>query len=487
MATHAPSREVSGYPRACSAPPVEEPLHYCYFQASSVKTSVTQSNNDTVTDAGPMPAPVTAEQRMNSDCFCVSLDPVQLRSALATELHSPELLALLAERCPSLFSSLPVFLSAAHRAKMEAIVAAIESVVAMPAYRNLVLEGAPSIARHRQGQVNSVFFGYDFHLNGDQIGLIEINTNAGGAMLNALMARAHRACSINDEQLASAALSGPAFEQSMVAMFREEWTLAGHTRALQSIAIVDLLPQQQYLYPEFILFQHLFERHGIRAVVADPADLALRDGVLWHGELAIDLVYNRLTDFMLEEPAHAHLRQAYLADSTVITPHPQAHALYADKKNLAILSDRAVLAELGVAREAQDILVAAVLATSVVTSADADSLWAERKKLFFKPTAGYGGRAAYRGDKVTTRVWADIIAGDYVAQKFMIPGARVAGNRDNPQTLKFDIRVYAYDGKAQWVTARLYQGQTTNFRTPGGGFAPVYSLPVDIRACKGTC
>jgi hypothetical protein len=27
----------------------------------------------------------------------------------------------------------------------------------------------------------------------------------------------------------------------------------------------------------------------------------------------------------------------------------------------------------------------------------------------------------------------------------------------------------------QWVAARLYQGQTTNFRTPGGGFAPVYS------------
>ena len=26
-------------------------------------------------------------------------------------------------------------------------------------------------------------------------------------------------------------------------------------------------------------------------------------------------------------------------------------------------------------------------------------------------------------------------------------------------------------------TARLYQGQTTNFRTPGGGFAPVLALP----------
>jgi hypothetical protein len=26
----------------------------------------------------------------------------------------------------------------------------------------------------------------------------------------------------------------------------------------------------------------------------------------------------------------------------------------------------------------------------------------------------------------------------------------------------------------QLVVARLYQGQTTNFRTAGGGFAPVY-------------
>jgi hypothetical protein len=41
--------------------------------------------------------------------------------------------------------------------------------------------------------------------------------------------------------------------------------------------------------------------------------------------------------------------------------------------------------------------------------------------------------------------------------------------------LKFDLRNYVYDGEVQWVAARLYQGQTTNFRTPGGGFAPVYA------------
>ncbi len=47
--------------------------------------------------------------------------------------------------------------------------------------------------------------------------------------------------------------------------------------------------------------------------------------------------------------------------------------------------------------------------------------------------------------------------------------------------MKFDLRAFTYDGAVQWVAARLYQGQTTNFRTPGGGFAPVYSA-VDVPA-----
>ena len=42
-----------------------------------------------------------------------------------------------------------------------------------------------------------------------------------------------------------------------------------------------------------------------------------------------------------------------------------------------------------------------------------------------------------------------------------------------PQAFKFDVRCYVYDSKVQLIAARLYQGQTTNFRTPGGGFALV--------------
>jgi hypothetical protein len=161
----------------------------------------------------------------------------------------------------------------------------------------------------------------------------------------------------------------------------------------------------------------------------------------------------------------------------VMTPHPRAHALYADKRNLALLTDPGRLHALGVPADTQDVLLANIPRTEVVDVAQAERLWSERRQLFFKPMAGYGGRAAYRGDKLTKRVWDEILAGDYVAQALVTPGQRVIGEDAARQVLKFDLRNYAYDGEIQWVAARLYQGQTTNFRTPGGGFAPVYGMP----------
>ena len=416
-------------------------------------------------------------QALNSECFCISLDTEALRRALQAEMGPPDLFDLVRERCPYLFAARPVFVSQAHLARMAALVQAIESVVALPAYREEVLARSPAIARHDPGGALGVFFGYDFHVTEGGFGLIEINTNAGGAMLNAVLARAQRACCPAMEHLVPPLATAEALEARIVAMFRHEWALSGHARPLRSIAIVDEAPAQQYLYPEFLLFQQLFERHGLQAVIADPDEFNLREGVLWHGELAIDLVYNRLTDFSLAMPASATLREAYLENAMVLTPHPQAHALYADKRNLALLSDAKRLHALGVPQATQDVLLASIPHTEVVKLEDAERLWRERRRLFFKPFAGFGGRAAYRGDKLTQRVWQEILAGDYIAQALVTPGERVISSQEPAQVLKFDLRDYTYDGQVQWVAARLYQGQTTNFRTPGGGFAPVYEGP----------
>ncbi|MCY7307543.1 MAG: hypothetical protein LH632_15645 [Rhodoferax sp.] len=429
-------------------------------------------------DTVQSPVPTSIEV-LNSECFCIGLDTAALRRALESEIGQVGLFDLIQQRCPYLFAARPVFLSREHALRMTQLVRAIESVVALPAYRDEALATAPAIARHDPGGAKGVFFGYDFHAAENSFGLIEINTNAGGAMLNALLARAQRACCAAVAGLLPPSATAGEFEDGIVSMFRNEWLLSGHTRPLRSIAIVDENPEQQYLYPEFLLFQRLFQRHGLQAVIAGPTEFTLRGGVVWHAELAIDLVYNRLTDFSLAEPASAMLREAYLANAVVLTPHPQAHALYADKRNLALLSDATRLQALGVPQATQDVLLAGIPHTEIVEPQHAERLWRERRRLFFKPFAGFGGRAAYRGDKLTQRVWQEILAGGYVAQALVAPGGRVTSNQEPVQVLKFDLREYTYNGRVQWVAARLYQGQTTNFRTPGGGFAPVYEGPVE--------
>jgi hypothetical protein len=234
---------------------------------------------------------------------------------------------------------------------------------------------------------------------------------------------------------------------------------------LRSIAIVDDDPAGQFLHPEFLLAKRAFESRGIVTRIADVSALR-RDGdrVVVDGE-PVDLIYNRSTDFYFQGPGSQVLRQAYEHDRAVVTPHPRAHALYANKRNLALLSERDRLAGLGIAADVIDILMQVIPATRPVQGGE-ESWWQDRKAWFFKPESGYGSRGTYRGDKLTRRVFAEVMNGEYIAQEFTPAGVRM--------NLKVDIRCYAYAGEIQLMAARLYQGQTTNFRTTGGGFAAVY-------------
>ena len=415
----------------------------------------------------PTPSvPLSTAELLNQACYCRSLDTQRLQQELDRGL--PGLAADIVQTRPHLFAATAVFLARpAYQALAEAI-AAIEQVIALPAYRTLTLARAPAIAQHTPG-ASGVFMGYDFHLGRHGPQLIEINTNAGGALLNTALARAQFTCC----DLLPAASRPEELEQTFVDMFAAEWRAQRGDVPLGRVLIVDDAPAQQYLAPEFLLFRQMFERHGINADIADAVQLEWRDGRLWHEGTAVDLVYNRLTDFYLDEPRHLALRQAYEAGAAVLTPHPQAHALYADKRNLATLSDDALLSRWSVPEAARARLRAAVPRTERVCPEQADALWARRRQLFFKPVAGYAGKAAYRGDKLTRRVWEEILAGDFVAQELVPPSGRATLVDGAPQELKFDLRAYVYAGRIQLLAARMYQGQTTNFRTPGGGFAPV--------------
>lgn len=417
--------------------------------------------------------------RLNRDCFCVVTDLPALVEWLRRDLAQRGYDWRIIETHPHLFSELAVFVSRMHIERMQSLITAVGSVVTNPGYIEATLAQAPPIARIAPAQ-RGVFFGYDFHIDGDGSAggrdpqLIEINTNAGGALLNVELGRAQRACcyAVGDCFIGSG--DADHLEVDIVAMFRDEWRLARGDAPLKHIAIIDDTPTGQYLYPEFLLFARLFELHGLRAVVADAAALEWDGTMLRHEGRQIDLIYNRLTDFHLAEPQHAALQSAYLAGAVVLTPHPRAYALYADKRNLALLTDAERMREWRVPEEVVDTLLAGIPTTRVVRPADAESLWARRKELFFKPAYGFGSRGSYRGDKLTRGTFARVLEGNYVAQDVVRPSERLAREGKEPRPLKLDLRNYVYDGKVQLVAARLYQGQTTNFRTTGGGFAPVF-------------
>lgn len=156
-----------------------------------------------------------------------------------------------------------------------------------------------------------------------------------------------------------------------------------------------------------------------------------------------------------------------------MTPSPRNHALFADKRNLTLLSDREALSVWGLDAASVAALSGVPRAVSV-TGENADQLWRERKGLFFKPASGHASKAVYRGDKLTKGVWDNIGRSAYIAQDFAAPGERTIEVDGERVQRKVDVRLYTYAGEPLIAAARLYQGQTTNFRTPGGGFAPVF-------------
>jgi hypothetical protein len=363
----------------------------------------------------------------------------------------------------NMFSNIAIVIPPVHLEQMRAVIAAVEKVVVLPAWQQQVLGESSKFVPSSKG----VFFGYDFHLNDAGAHLIEINTNAGGAFLSDFYQQSQQNVALPGKPLALENLP-----RVFVEMFRREWRLQRGDAPLNTIAIVDEAPQAQYFYPEFVLASQLFEAAGIRAIIADPADFEARADGLYLGGNKVDLIYNRLTDFSLEH--FPSLLNAYQSNQLVLTPHPYAYSLYADKRNLTLLTDGERLRAMGADDATISTLLAGIPQTRLVAAQETEQWWKERKDWFFKPATGYGGKGSYRGDKLTQRVFSEIVQGGYVAQRKAMPGEVMVSVEDaEAAAFKYDVRCYVYEGQVQLVIARLYQGQTTNFRTAGGGFGLV--------------
>ncbi len=277
----------------------------------------------------------------------------------------------------------------------------------------------------RSMEDEGAFLCYDFHIHNGIPRLVEVNSNAGGWLICAWLA-------------------GQPMDDWIVPMIRQGWSQLRPGEQLEQVWLVDEHPELQFLYPEFRLYQALFERSGLRCSIVDVQQLRSRQpesGVL---------LYNRLTDFYLDRYPQLHLWP--------MLPSPSTYAVYADKNNLV---DLFAIPELS----------RWILPVYPVASQSFETWWSTRHNWFFKPMSGYGSKAVYRGERISRKLLGELCQrNDYVAQQYCPAGVLAT---PEGQLMKYDMRVYSWAGRTALISARLYQGQVTNFRTAGGGFCVV--------------
>src|SRR3546814_7593793 len=116
-------------------------------------------------------------------------------------------------------------------------------------------------------------------------------TNAGGAFLNALMARVQlRCCGAQ-----YARISSPnGFDFAVKDMFQREWRSQRSSGELRRIAITDDSPQEQYLYPEFVIARQMLQKHDFEVEIVDGTGFRRDRGQLLANDRPVDLIYNRM-------------------------------------------------------------------------------------------------------------------------------------------------------------------------------------------------
>ncbi|TGK19927.1 circularly permuted ATPgrasp domain protein [Leptospira stimsonii] len=430
----------------------------------------------------------TISKLFNRECQCITIEKETLdKSFLQKVKNSLNVensdLDSLTDR---FFASSASFLDPSDFLKIRKTIQVIQKILKNEKVRNEILKEFPENLRGRFSQ-GGVFLSFDFHLSEEGPKLIEINTNAGGAFLQTKLVEAQKECcpEVRD------ALASPeeilAIENRFLDSFLEEWKATGKDGVPTFVAIVDKSPKEQFLYPEFLLFREMFLSKGIACEIVEPNSLTLDEG----GSLSfkgkkVDLIYNRLTDFYLSELENQKIRSSWEKEMTVVTPNPLDYELYAKKTNLVFWKNKEFLRNAGVEESDLEVLEKFIPFTGVVKKENAEELWKERKKFFFKPASGgYGSKAAYRGDKLTKGTFDEILQGENIFQEIVLPSERILFKDGEKVPYKMDLRTYVFREEILLLAARLYQGQTTNFRTPGGGFSPVYVLGMESSAIGG--
>ena len=208
--------------------------------------------------------------------------------------------------------------------------------------------------------------------------LIEINTNA--AFL-ALGTNLYESWQIQNNTGFS--------DQKLIEMFENESQLC-QKPAQSPWLIMDEKPQDQRLFVEFMLYQSIFEQNKISAQITDIDNANLLNKV--------QMIYNRYTDFYLQEPKSQLIKDLYQRGQIHLSPSPWEYFLIADKQRM-----------LDWQNQNEFLIPSSLLKIYDLASANKDEIWSIRKNLFFKPKASFGSKQVYKGASMSRRVFDEAL------------------------------------------------------------------------------
>jgi uncharacterized circularly permuted ATP-grasp superfamily protein len=254
-----------------------------------------------------------------------------------------------------------------------------------------------------------------------------------------------------------------------------------------NIAIVDYrgLPTQR----EFELFKEYFEGRDYPTTIADPRDLEMREGKLYHGDFRVDLVYRRvLTTELLEKVDECQaFVEAYKKGAAAFVN--SFRTKYVHKKMLfGVLTDErhqhyfnasereAISKHVPWTRRVKD-------ERTTYAGQEIDLLEFVRKnreRLVLKPNDDYGGHGIYIGWESDERAWdkaiEEALAADYLAQervttsRELFPYLNESGEVQMIEQL-LDIDPLLFFGRVAGGFTRLSTSSLANV-TSGAGMVP---------------
>ena len=223
------------------------------------------------------------------------------------------------------FSHSPSSLSESSFKKIISFVQSLKNVLSSTSFQKEVFANS-SLPLPGVTPTGGLFLGLDFHDTAQGPKLIEINTNAGGLLLNALLLDVQNPC----QGLSSFSNGLGNFSQTKEKIwdfFLWEWSLSFPHRTLKTLAVLDEKLESQFLFPEFLLYQSIFQERGLKCHILSPNQLEFHDNQLFFEGNRIDFIYNRHTDFYMETLDLKPVKLAWENGHVCLSPNPQDYHL----------------------------------------------------------------------------------------------------------------------------------------------------------------